>query len=83
MKHRINWKHSSNSNPNQFNFKWKYSTKKMGYQLLTYDINLRKDKIKIVNLFEGHEKLTNKMCMFINFMRYCNVKSFIILENKY
>ncbi len=71
MKHRVNWVRSSIKQ--QYNFLWKYSTKKVEFKKFMHNENVPKDKIKVINLFEHHEEISNKKGAFINLLHYCNV----------
>ncbi len=71
MSHRVNWRPSPNKL--QYNFLWKYSTKKIDYKKFTYSESQSKEKIKVINLFENHTDISNKKEVFLNLSQYCNV----------
>ena len=73
MAHRVNWE--MNTTSKKYNFIWRYSNKKIDYKELNYNDNLPRSQIKIANIIENHEYISNKKLMFINLMEYCNVRN--------
>jgi hypothetical protein len=70
MARRNNWKEYSNHS-GTFNFKWQHISTGLDYTSLNkHPLNLQ-----IVNHFEFHSMISNKLNLFQNMMRYCEIHS--------
>ena len=79
MNHRKNWILADGNNLS--NFSWKYSTKGVCYNRLSEVKAMDSiDKFKAINVFEGHNEISNKRKLFMNLKEYCDVLFYI---NKY
>jgi hypothetical protein len=67
MAHRINWNETNNLQ--HFNFKWQHISAGIDFE------NLSKYPLmkNTVNHLEFHPTITNKMNLFINIMKFCEV----------
>ena len=73
MKHRLRWKESttssssSSSTTTNVNFIWAPTSNLINY----YNLSRNDNEIQIVNHYEGHACISNKLKMFENIMKYC------------
>jgi hypothetical protein len=74
MGHRVNWKEVGANGSNYFNFKWQHISTGLDYANLSKNNSIK----QIVNHFEYHPAISNKMNLLITLMKYCEViiKSF-------
>jgi hypothetical protein len=72
MSYRINWKEAGINCLNFFNFKWQHISTGIDFTSLSKNILIK----QIVNHFEFHSLISNKQNLFINLMRYCEVRIF-------
>jgi hypothetical protein len=69
MTHRLNWK-ESNANPTTlFHFKWQHISTGLDYNNLSKIPSLK----QMVNHLEYHPTISNKLNLFINLMKFCEV----------
>jgi len=71
MKHRINWIEANDIQP--FHFKWQQTSSGIDFD------NLSKQKLfkSMVNHLEFHSTVSNKMNLFVNIMKFCEVYYFL------
>lgn len=74
-----NWEECFLKDNPELNFKWEAVSYKLGFKLL---LQAKNNNLLLVNHFEGHNCLTNKLNLFLNLLKYCektdiNIFSFI------
>lgn len=69
MQHRINWKEVNPNAPNYFNFKWQHTSTGIDFSSLSKNSSIK----QVVNHFEFHSSISNKLNLFLNLMNYCEV----------
>ena len=79
MKHRLRWKEittSSSSITSNVNFIWAPTSSLINY----YNLPRNDNEIQIVNHYEGHACISNKLKMFENIMKYCENRNKDVFE---
>ena len=77
MKHRLRWKEISTSpSPSNVNFIWAPTSNLINY----YSLSKNDNEIQVVNHYEGHACISNKLKMFENMMKYCESRNKDIFE---
>ena len=76
MQQRLNWKECANKETNLFNLKWKESSKGVDFSVLTKNNANR----QLVNHFEYHREVSNKLNLYINLMKYCEVSDLLLIK---
>lgn len=69
MAHRINWKEVSPNAQHYFNFKWQHTSTGLDFSALSKNSSIK----QVFNHFEFHSAISNKLNLFINLMKYCEV----------
>jgi hypothetical protein len=69
MQHRKNWKEVTTLSYNNFNFKWQHTSIGLDFTALSKNGSIK----QLVNHFEFHSAISNKLNLFINLMKYCEV----------
>ena len=62
-----NWEETVHKDSNYINFHWEDVSQKINFRKLEENYNMN----KLVNHFEGHSCLSNKMNLFTNVLKYC------------
>ena len=75
FEHRSNWRECNSQVNTLFNFKWKETINTIDFN------NLSKVSFKqMVNHFEFHATISNKLQLFINIMNYCEKTGLDVLK---
>lgn len=69
MQHRPNWKEVNLNAQHNFNFKWQHTSHGLDYGSLSRNPSIK----QVVNHFEFHPSISNKLNLLINLMKYCEV----------
>lgn len=69
MQNRINWKECPSNAINNFNFKWQHISTGLDFGTLSKNTSIK----QMVNHFEFHPAISNKINLFLNLMKYCEV----------
>ena len=69
MKHRTNWKECLVSDTNLFHFKWQHTSSGINFGNLSKVLT----DLQVVNHYEYHTGISNKLNLFLNLMKYCEV----------
>ena len=67
LKHRINWREAQMNVTSLFNFKWQPSNMYLDFRCLSSVESIP----QMVNHFEFHNSISNKVNMFLNLFQYC------------
>lgn len=67
MSHRINW--AETTNQQNYNFKWQHISAGLDFDNLSKNPSYR----NTVNHLEFHQVISNKMNLFTNLMKFCEV----------
>ena len=70
MKNRLRWK-DSNTIQSNLHLIWTPTSNTINYSLMTSDND--PSKLQMANHFEGHPAISNKLKMFENIMKYCEI----------
>ncbi len=79
MIYRINWKELTDKSSQLFHFKWRHVSYGRDF------CNLAKSlaEIQVLNHFEYHPVISNKLNLFLNLMKFCEVIKRFFLKNIY
>ena len=75
MGHRTNWKESTE--PEQYNFKWQHVSTGLDFDNMSEKATFKQG----FNHMEFHSAISNKMNLFVNIMKFCEVK-YKVNDNK-
>jgi hypothetical protein len=67
MGHRINW--TETTHMQNFNFKWQHISAGLDFE----NLSKHPSNKNTVNHLEFHQAISNKMNLFINLMKFCEV----------
>ena len=76
FEHRLNWRETSENAFVKFNFKWQQCNNGIDFSSLSKYGSHK----QMVNHFENHYSISNKANLFMNLMRYCEIKDINVFK---
>ena len=80
FKHRTNWKECHSLNTNIFNFKWKEIATMNDFADYNNSYYNNVELKQMINHYEYNSCITNKYKLFLNFIKYCELKNIEIFK---
>jgi len=80
FKHRIKWKECHSLNTNIFNFKWKEVATMNDFSDYNNSYYNNIELKQMINHYEYNSCITNKYKLFLNFIKYCELKNIEVFK---